>query len=65
MPNLPSESFCGPPQRFQVIRLDMEAAMTETQMIVAVCMLWTLNGFALGMAAGIWYMVRQEEKNNG
>lgn len=39
--------------------------MTKNELIVAVCALWTLNGFALGMAAGIWYMVRQEEKNNG
>ena len=39
--------------------------MTETQLIIALCGLWMLNGFALGMAAGVWYMVRQDRKING
>jgi hypothetical protein len=39
--------------------------MTETQLIIAVCGLWMFNGFALGMAAGVWYMVRQDRKLHG
>lgn len=39
MPRLPSESFCGPQQRFHAITLDMEAAMR-----------WLKE-----LAADIWY----------
>jgi len=37
--------------------------MTDTEMIVALCGLWMFNGFALGMAAGIAYMIRQDRIN--
>lgn len=39
--------------------------MTETQLVITVCALWMFNGFALGMAAGVWYMVRQNRISEG
>ena len=37
--------------------------MSENAMVITVCCLWMFNGFALGMAAGIAYMIRQERMN--
>lgn len=39
--------------------------MTETQLIITVCALWMFNGFALGIAAGVCYMIRQNRINEG
>lgn len=69
MPHLPTIFFSPiAPQLCKYLFIGSTALqgrekMTETQLIIAICVMWTLNGFVLGMAAGVWYMDRQARIN--
>ena len=64
MPRLPSESFCGPRQRFHAIRLDMEGgAMGNFEAaILTVVAGWFWMSMGL---VRIFQHMAQEDRNNG